>query len=149
MKKIALLLLSCMVILFFGCEKQEPEMVFINETFIQNIQGYDTAVYIKNFTAGIEPDTIPMKCTWKTAKIDNCLKIASVKLERTGGNPNVIVKKPGYHFDKQCIMDLNYDTTRYQSMILFYDSKYKKLLFFFGFEQHNAYIGLDGKGRSY
>ena len=93
-----------LLFILFGCSKQEPIQTLDSREFITNASIRST--YKKEVVFKVQEKVVPLLVTWSSYydSLDNCLKLVNCKIERTGGDPNVIFS------NVRCVLNPNCDT---------------------------------------
>lgn len=126
-----------------GCgETQETVRTLYEAKVSPEITAPPENSFSKNVAVGPENNTVPLKVSW-TSNLgkDGCLNIRDVKVERTGGSPNMVID--GIRHDiVPCGEDFNpTDGKRFQTVLIFVNYKSRTA------KGNSPPIGLRGDGK--
>lgn len=112
----ALLKLFVIAALFMtGCnDTQDPTSRIYDEQVNPNLT--KTANYSGDIAVGPEAKKVPIHITWSAGKdSDGCLKIVDIQVNRTGGDPTLVVSSVKHTLLPDCAMEWeSKDETRFQ-----------------------------------
>jgi hypothetical protein len=109
-------------------ERQKPEMLLYEaNTRDPSIQPVDGLPFRNAVIIGPESAPVPLRVTWKPGRDpSNCLRIASLRVERYGGDASIVIKNVK-HVAVPCGMEWDSnDTTKFETVIISLDYQRKK-----------------------
>ena len=116
--KRALRLILFAIPLLAGCgqETQDADSVLYETQVSPEVTTLPNANYAGEVSVGPEGKTVPVRIAWSAGQDDEgCLKIVDLKVERTGGDPSLIISDVNHVTLPECMMKWeSSDTTRFQ-----------------------------------
>ena len=119
------LMAVAMTLSLLGCslQRQAPELVLLEQADAS--LSPVVARHSQAMTVGPEEKPVPLTVSWTTMGLDDCLRIASIKVERTGGSKDTVGSSVALRPAPCGSADEEGDPTRYASGSLFlrYDTR--------------------------
>jgi hypothetical protein len=145
--------LTCVVAVFLcaACSgRQDPQMVLYEaETSDRAVTPDPALAFSGTFTTGVEGRQVPLRVRWTAGRdAAGCLRIATVRVERTGGDPRLHISNVRQDAT-QCGMEWESDdTTRFETALISLDYRTRKGIRTYDFSGHVANISGTGQLRS-
>ncbi|HEY0050135.1 MAG TPA: hypothetical protein VGB68_12650 [Pyrinomonadaceae bacterium] len=91
-----------------GCAEKQPTNATIYQVKLSpKIQGAEEKVFTKEVTTGFEDNPQPLKITLTSFLNDEaCWKTAEIKVDRNGGDENVVVSITNHDIVPPCALDM-------------------------------------------
>jgi hypothetical protein len=124
---------------------QDPNSLLLSDK-VSSLPGPLIANYHGELMIGPSKD-VPIRIDWSTAKDElGCLRIVDLKVQRTGGNPSLVINGVHHSAIKECAMEWeSKDETRFQTVVV--DVNYKTRV---GIKTHSfsgGIVSLQGNGK--
>jgi hypothetical protein len=105
-----------------GCSqmKQDAQSTLYETRVSSDVSEFPNAKYVGQVSVGPEGKTVPVRVTWSAGQDkEGCLRIVNLKVERTGGDPSVVIDDVKHVVLPDCAMRFDSpDTRRFQSAII-------------------------------
>lgn len=146
-KVIASLLISALLLI--GCENhyQDAISTLYEQQITPDISESPEANYLGELTLGPPGDSVPVRIIW-TAGRDamGCIKIINLKVERTGGNTDLVIDPVTHNIIQNCGAETkSTDETKFQTIVI--KLQYKTSKGFSDYSFKGAVASIQGNGK--
>lgn len=135
-------------LMFAGCaEKQQTRITLYQAQVSPKTQALEEKVFTNELGYGPDFELVPLKITWTSfLNSEGCWKIADIKIDRNGGNENVVISGIRQKLDSQCVTDMQpVDDKRFEVLTVFLDYKYRSFIKSYSGENFPVIIRGDGR----